>query len=326
MQTVHKSSRIIPAANLARLALLIVILAANPFAGTSQKGYKIPEHVQRVLFLGNSITYAGQYVTDIEAYLAIRYPKKHFEIINVGLPSETVSGLTEPNHAGGRFPRPDLHERIDRVLSLTKPDLVFACYGMNDGIYMPFDDFRFERYKEGIAWLHNKVTERGVPIVYITPPIFDERRGEAYANVLDIYSDWLISRRYVTGWSVVDIHTPMKNEVDKKRLADSTFSFAADGIHPNAAGHWLMAKQILLYLGERQVTSYNSIEEALAPYRNGLKVLNLVEQRQQTMKDAWITAIGHKRPEMNTGLPLNKARLQADSIEIRIQMLIKSSE
>jgi len=34
-----------------------------------------------------------------------------FEILNLGLPSETVSGLSEPNHAGGAFPRPDLHER-----------------------------------------------------------------------------------------------------------------------------------------------------------------------------------------------------------------------
>ncbi len=101
---------------------------------------QLPPNVHKVLFLGNSITYSGQYVTDIEAYYIIHYPQLHIEFMNAGLPSETVSGLSEPGHAGGRFPRPDLHERLKRVLALTKPDLVFADYGMNDGIYMPFDE------------------------------------------------------------------------------------------------------------------------------------------------------------------------------------------
>src|SRR5436305_15257546 len=86
---------------------------------------KLPDSVHRILFLGNSITYAGNYITDIEAYFVTHYPNKTYEFINMGLPSETVSGLSEQGHAEGKFPRPDLHERLDRVLALTKPDLVF---------------------------------------------------------------------------------------------------------------------------------------------------------------------------------------------------------
>ena len=56
--------------------------------------YKIKEGVKRIVFIGNSITYAGQYITYINAYLSIRYPQKNYEIINLGLPSETVSGLS----------------------------------------------------------------------------------------------------------------------------------------------------------------------------------------------------------------------------------------
>ncbi|HAO48254.1 MAG TPA: G-D-S-L family lipolytic protein, partial [Runella sp.] len=55
----------------------------------------IPPQVRRVLFVGNSITYAGSYVTDIEAYFVTHYPQRSIEFINVGLPSETVSGLSE---------------------------------------------------------------------------------------------------------------------------------------------------------------------------------------------------------------------------------------
>src|SRR4051812_2182830 len=78
--------------------------------------------VKRILFLGDSITYAGEYVDFVETYLDVHFPDRKFEIIDVGLPSETVSGLSEVGHAGGAFPRPDLHERLDRVLAKTKPD------------------------------------------------------------------------------------------------------------------------------------------------------------------------------------------------------------
>src|ERR1041385_874446 len=103
----------------------------------------LPAHVKRVVFLGDSITYSGTYVAMVEAYFLTRRPDRVIEFINLGLPSETVSGLSEDGHAGGQFPRPDLHERLARVLKQTKPDLIFACYGMNDGIYLPLNEERF---------------------------------------------------------------------------------------------------------------------------------------------------------------------------------------
>src|SRR6266436_580191 len=127
--------------------------------------------VQRILFLGDSITYDGQYIDDIETALRLHLPTRKFEIINCGLPSETVSGLSEPGHADGKFPRPDLHERLQRVLDKTKPDLVIACYGMNDGIYLPLSDDRFEKFKAGMTKLHQKATAAGMQIVHVTPPV-----------------------------------------------------------------------------------------------------------------------------------------------------------
>ena len=109
--------------------------------------------VRRIVFLGDSITYSGQFIAYVEAFLRLRDPELVCEFLNLGLPSETVSGLTEPGHEGGRFPRPVLHERLNRVLEKTKPDLIVACYGMNDGIYHPFSEARFERFKEGMRFL-----------------------------------------------------------------------------------------------------------------------------------------------------------------------------
>ena len=47
------------------------------------------------------------------------------------------------------------------LIKKVKPDLVFACYGMNDGIYLPLADDRFGRFKDGMRKLHDEVTKGG---------------------------------------------------------------------------------------------------------------------------------------------------------------------
>ena len=285
----------------------------------------IPANVHRIVFLGNSITYAGSYITDIEAYFITHYPKRKIEFINVGLPSETVSGLSEPGHAGGKFPRPDLHERLERVLAQTKPDLVFACYGMNDGIYMPFDDERFQKFKEGITWLHDKVVGSGARIIHVTPPVYDEARGgkSGYSLVLDRYADWLLSQQKAATWEVADIHYPMKRYLEEYRQTDPTFALAEDGIHPGETGHWIMASAILAYLGEKDVANAEDVKATLASIPNGERIFELVAHRQSILKDAWLTATGHARPGMKTGIPLAEAKSKGKEIERQIRTLLK---
>lgn len=92
------------------------------------------------------------------------------------------------------------------------------------------------------------------------------------------------------------------------------FALAADGIHPGDAGHWLMAKELLLYLGEHAVAPFGSINQVMATVPQGEKTLKLVSERQQVMKDAWLTWTGHRRPEMPVGLPMEEARAKAKEI------------
>jgi lysophospholipase L1-like esterase len=306
------------------LAMLLVFLIGSQFHGKAQNSYVIPQNVKRILFIGNSITYSGQYVSYVDAYFTLRYPDRDFEIINVGLPSETVSGLSEPGHADGKFPRPDLHERLERTLKQTKPDLVFACYGMNDGIYLPFDEGRFQKYKEGILWLNNQILESGASIIHITPPVYDWRKGEAYANVLDMYSDWLLSNRYTNNWKVIDLHWPMKKYLEDRRLEDDSFALAKDGVHPNDTGHWIMAQQLLIYLGEEKVFKANGIEEVVSQFNHGEEIWKRVEERQKMMKDAWLTSIAHQRPGMNLGLDLAEALDKSEMLKMEIRNLQKN--
>jgi lysophospholipase L1-like esterase len=303
------------------LPFLLLLLTFQP--KSLAQNYAVPEGVKRIVFLGNSITYSGKFVSCLDAYFTFKYADRQLEIINVGLPSETVSGLSEPNHADGRFPRPDLRERLARVLDQLKPDLVIANYGMNDGIYLPFDEERFEAFQQGMLWLHEEVERSGSDIIHVTPPVYDERKGAAYANVLDIYSDWLLSLRYTKGWKVIDLHWPMRKELEDQRGLNAEFTFAKDGIHPDESGHFLMAKIILRGLGEE--VNAKTVGELLASFPKGMEIFPLIEQRQEIQKLAWLSATGHQRPGIPEGLSIKLAQEKIGEINREIQKLIKPS-
>ncbi|MHA8054813.1 SGNH/GDSL hydrolase family protein [Aquirufa nivalisilvae] len=277
--------------------------------------------VKRVLFLGNSITYAAGYVQAIEAYHKAHFPQQKIEFINVGLPSETVSGLSEEGHADGRFPRPDLHERLDRVLLQTQPDIVFASYGMNDGIYLPLDSLRFQKFKDGILWLHTQIEARGSRIIHLTPAPFDEELGKkpGYAQVLDRYSEWLMQQK---SWEVIDVHFPMKAYQASQQKTDPNFALAKDGVHPGELGHWIMAQQILRYLGQKNILQFPTIIQALSPIKDPNSFFQLIVKRHNLMKDAWLGSTGHLRPEMKKGLPVMEALALSLEIDKQIEALL----
>ena len=293
--------------------------------------------VRRVVFLGDSITYSGHYIEYLEAYALSRFPERHIQFLNLGLPSETVSGLSEPGHAGGRFPRPGLHERLARVLVQTKPDLIVACYGMNDGIYYPFGEERFQKFQDGIRLLRTQAEAVGAKVLHITPPAFDplplkgktlpagrdeyQQPFEGYNEVLDRYSDWMLAQR-AQGWDVVDLHGPMNRHLAEHREQDPAYRLAGDGVHINATGHWLIARQLLLQLGAP--VEFNTMADAnvmLSAYPRSAELLRLVQERQRLLKDAWLNAVGHQRPGMNKGLPLVEAETQASELDVRIRAL-----
>ena len=296
---------------------------------------------RRVVFFGDSITYAGEYIEFVELYVRLQYPQSQVEFLNLGLPSETVSGLSEPGHAGGSFPRPNLHERLVRALEKTKPDLVFACYGMNDGIYYPFAEERFAKFRDGIVRLRERTKAAGARVIHLTPPTFDavplkgrtlpagrdEYRSpyEGYDEVLDRYSQWLVQRRE-HGWEVIDIHTPMNLFLKEQRLTNPGFVLAGDGVHANRQGQWLIARAILRYLDAPAELTSADTPDALTSWKPRAKdMLQLVQERQRLLKDSWLTAIGHQRPGMNKGKPLPEAETLAAEISAKIRSLTQAS-
>lgn len=219
-----------------------------------------PNTGDKVLFLGDSNTFAGQFIVDLDTYLArADSGKKNITLINLGLPSETISGLSEKDHP---YPRPDVHERVDRALKAIKPGHVVIGYGMNDGIYSPFDESRFKKYQEGYQDIIKKCSDAGAKITLLTPDPFEpmavkakllplgkpdysyKNPYEKYDSVLEKYSGWLASLG-TNQMAVADAHSAIHAFLKKRRQVEPGFIFSGDGIHPNASGHWLVAESIL---------------------------------------------------------------------------------
>ena len=224
------------------LGLFSLLLAVSP-ALAQQPTFPLkanPLKAKKILFLGDSITHAGHYISLIEAQLLLTSDDPPPVLINLGLPSETCSGLSEPDHP---FPRPNVHERIDRALAKIKPDVVVACYGMNDGIYYPFAEERFAAYQQGINAIIDKVHAAGAKLVLMTPPAFDalplKNKGnllpagaekyswmkiyEDYDDVLRRYAQWVMQQGDRVEM-LIDLHGPVTQYVDDKRKKNPQIS------------------------------------------------------------------------------------------------------
>lgn len=381
----------------------------------------------RILFVGDSITHSGGYIQYVDAYLLSRFPEAKYELINVGLGSETVTGLSEPDHP---WPRPDVHERFERALEKVKPDVVVACYGMNDGIYHPFAEERFQKYQDGIRKLTEKAKKAKATVVLMTPPPFDPvplaakvRPASAekfawfapykeYDDVLTRYGVWLLTLRK-EGFTVADPHAETMKHLAAIRKEDPKYVVCGDGIHPNATGQWLIAAALLRALHAPSDVDHAVIDaaekkasrgtvrdlvvedgglrftwESLVPLaadprwdrrlnlketltepfnRYTLKVTNVaqpryrlfqgdtmlgevtreelaagidltgfkdlatnqhaadllkaVQQRHQILDPAWLTDVGHKRPDTPKGMPLAEAQRKAEPLEKKAREL-----
>ncbi len=268
---------------------------------------------RQVVVLGDSITQAGGYVTFLTYYLERLHPQQQFPIYGLGLASETLSGLSEAGHAGGKFPRPCLFERLGRLFERIKPAVVIACYGMNDGIYLPLDPERFAAFKTGVTRLITDCKAAGVAqVVVVTPPIFDmplDSPGFNYDTVLSAYAAWQVSLK-ISGVQVIDLHTAMRQARAKRSEV-----FSKDKIHPGDDGHLLMAKTILAGFGVQVPDEPVATILADPLYR-------LVQNKRSLISDRWLKHIGYNREKLVTPQTLDDtdqkvAKLQAEIDALR---------
>ncbi|CAG7635089.1 SGNH/GDSL hydrolase family protein [Paenibacillus allorhizosphaerae] len=287
----------------------------------------------RISFLGDSITDNGLYIAYLDAYFRYHHPATGITFINLGVSSETASGLSEPEHP---FPRPCVHDRLARALEESRPDRVVLCYGMNDGIYHPFANERFQAYKDGMSRAIQAVKQAGAKAIVLTPPPFDAKskpQGSEpvssyswktpyakYNEVLGRYADWIMTLTSETE-AVVNIYEPLWTEICAAEQHGEP-GLTGDGIHPNARGHWIIAKTLLNSL-------FDADPEAMPDYMEDADPpawFSLTLQRHRLLSSAWKEHVGHTNPNKSQALPLEAALVRGGQLAEEIRGLLQTGK
>ena len=286
---------------------------------------------QRIMILGDSITQDGRYVNMISYLLEKENPQLDFNIFSVGLSSETASGLSEIGHP---FPRPDIHERLNRAMVAVRPDVVFACYGMNDGIYQPLDPGRLKAFQIGVTSMVRQCQANGARVILITPPSFDitqfgesiTKDGERFAygktyakydDVLAAFAKWEVKTR-PGGAEVIDLHTPMELATRNSKKASLEFYHSGDGIHPTDLGHLLMANIILDGLGIKQPKEDLRIQ--LQSIQSN-PLFDLISKHRAARSDGWLPYVGYTRGTMTKSADIIPTEDKAAEMQAQIDRL-----
>ena len=274
---------------------------------------------RRVVFLGDSNTFAGGFVAWFEAYTDTDPRWQSTEVINLGLPSETASGLSEPSHP---FPRPDVNERVNRVLEKLRPDMVVVGYGVNDAIYAPLDADRFAMFQTGLRRLIDAVLATGARCVVLTPPPLDtttlagggtmrpaglplaeyswEHIYDGYTDVMLHYADW-VKHEFGSPVQVVDLHWALVQRLNSQQTAGIQTGIAADGVHWGEVGHRIIGEMLW-----RSVSGVEALPD-VAP-----ETVRDVLRRQHTARDRALIQTGHRRPGVPGTLPVSETVSSSD--------------
>ncbi len=209
---------------------------------------------------------------------------------------------------------------MGRILDSFKPTYVLACYGMNDGIYLPLDETRQKAFQDGLIRLKTEVEKRGSKLVVITAPLFDGDNAagakQGYDAVLDAQAAWLLSQK---DWQVIDIRPDLRTAVAAAKLADTKFVYAADKVHPRQQGHDFIAASVI-----RQIWPLWRLPAE--PFIANEKALELLGKRRSILQHAWLKNTGHTRPGVPDGLPLEKAEAEAAKLLTLYREALKTAE
>jgi lysophospholipase L1-like esterase len=197
-----------------------------------------------IVFLGDSITEQRMYTAFIESYVLTRFPTWKVCFRNIGWGGDT-SWLAQ---------RQGFENGLKRDILALKPAAITIDFGMNDA---RGGDGNLPKYIECSTKLAQSLKATGARVALVTPSPEEHYQpnqpgGSAYNNMLWKYSLALkdIAKKEDVAW--VDQYTPFIDVIRTGRGAGVLSNVEGtgarlipDGVHPNWAGHLVMAVAIL---------------------------------------------------------------------------------
>ena len=235
----------------------------------------------RVVFLGDSITRAGNYMRYVTDYYYTRFPDRRIEFFNAGVSGDTSAGC-------GR--------RLGEDVNVHKPTVVSIMFGMNDCnkclFLEPFDE-KCERQLDvvGGRYFTNMVNlarrlkrdNPGVRLIWAKPSIFDEtaaipaqNRPNKNKRVLKRFAEIVDDVAKAEGGEVVDFTTPMTEFNALRQKGDPSYTMIGpDRVHPGQAGGFFMAMCYLRDTGCPAIVDTITLEGVGRPRKVAARALPL---------------------------------------------------
>jgi lysophospholipase L1-like esterase len=212
-----------------------------------------------VVFYGDSITDQRLYTTFVETFAVTRYPRLHFKFVHSGWGGDRVSG-----GGGGTA-----DERLRRDVIAYNPSVMTIMLGMNDGSYRAFDEGIFAKYKAGYEHIIESVRQTlpALRISVIKPSPYDDVTRPptfegGYNEVLVKYGNFLAELASKNNLSIADLNTPVVDALKKASTADpkAAQQIVPDRVHPQPAGHLIMAEALLKAWGATPIVTTVEID------------------------------------------------------------------
>jgi len=227
-----------------RQSFKLVFLALLANAGAFAQDSFYLKDGDRVVFYGDSITDQRLYTTFVETFTLTRFPDREIEFIHSGWGGDRVTG-------GGGGP---IELRLHRDVIGFKPTVVTIMLGMNDGRYRAFDSDISSTYTTGYEKMV-QVLKDALPDVRLTliqpSPYDDVTRPPGfeggYNAVLLRFGEYVKDLAKRRGLDTADLNKPVVTSLQKAKEADEALAqkIVPDRVHPGAAGHLLMAAELL---------------------------------------------------------------------------------
>ncbi|MDP4176993.1 MAG: SGNH/GDSL hydrolase family protein [Bacillota bacterium] len=201
----------------------------------------------KLVMIGDSITDAGRnynagegwqesfgngYVNLVNALLMSNYPEKKIRVVNKGINGNTIR---------------DLKARWKNDVLDLKPDWVSIMIGVNDA-WRYFDcplilenRVSEEEYRKTYEEMLSSIKPIVKGIVIMRPYMIETNKTDAFRSKVESFAQ--ISRECAEKYDAVFVDT--QKEFDEFSKVHYSAALSFDRVHPNTAGHMILAKAFL---------------------------------------------------------------------------------
>lgn len=240
------------------LALCLITSTLAPSFAQAQPAPFFFRDGDRAVLLGDSITERHQYTTLIESYVLSRFPTWNISFRNAGWGGDRADFRQR-----GKLPI-----GMARDILPMRPTAITVNFGMNDA---RDGAGRAGAFAANTYMLVKALEDAGARVALLTPSSeeryeADQPAGSAYNETLRAYAQELNVVASAKKLPFVDQLNPMIATIEAGRATgvlsktESDARLIPDGVHPNWAGHMVMATHILKGLNAPTLVSRVEID------------------------------------------------------------------